>query len=146
YLSGDHALMEDLAATVVAHATTLVDQVSVYETRIQCLISQERYTEAIDLALPLLERLGAPMSRRPSIVQLLRAMLALRWRMRQSQHAAIAALPAMTDAGALAVLRITTALAAPIFRTNPKLVPSMIAHQVRFSLRYGNGPFSAAAY
>ncbi|WP_192574903.1 hypothetical protein, partial [Haemophilus parainfluenzae] len=58
YLDGRLEQMEQLAATVLEHAHTLLDRVRIYEVQIQAYTSQMQFLRALQIGLHTLTTLG----------------------------------------------------------------------------------------
>ncbi|MCP4360002.1 MAG: hypothetical protein GY796_18515 [Chloroflexi bacterium] len=78
FLTGNYEEMERLAAMILTHGRTLLDQITAYDTKTQAYTHQNLLNEAIDAALPLLKKLGVNLPRHPNRRHLLSAILKTR--------------------------------------------------------------------
>ena len=67
YLSGNFEQMECFIELVLEQANNLLDQVRVYQVRLDAYQAQNKELEAIQIALPTLEKLGIVIPQEPQI-------------------------------------------------------------------------------
>ncbi|NET56837.1 MAG: AAA family ATPase [Symploca sp. SIO2E6] len=77
YLSSKFEQMEQLAATVLTQAKTLLDKVKVYEVKLQANIAQQQQLEAINTGLTVLQLLGVTFPQEPTQTDIERELQAL---------------------------------------------------------------------
>jgi predicted ATPase/signal transduction histidine kinase len=146
YLSTNFEQMEELASVVLQKGRSLLDQVKVYEVKIQAYTVQNKQVEAIEIALQVLRLLGItfPESPRPfnSFLGLLRTKLALTGKSIES----LIDLPEMTDVYKLAAMRILASIAGTVAHVFPEMLPLILYKLVNLSIQYGNTSFSTFAY
>ncbi len=149
YLCGDYGCMADLAMVVHQRATSLLDEIPVYEVEIKALAAQGRLVEGIHLGLAVLGRLGVNLPATPeweaSWAQLQQTFDLLQ----QVTIEGILFLPKMTDPEKLAVMRLLGVIGGPIYVAAPELLIFWAAVIARLSLQYGNSfwaPFAYGAY
>ena len=131
YLSANYQQAERRSRVVLQRANTLLDKVRVYQTQILFYSAQNRMKEAIDTALQALEKLGvSPVKTPPQYISI----------------ETLYDLPEMTDPYKQAALRILMMLFAPVYTTNPPLLPSISLTMVDLCINYGNSPLAAYAY
>ncbi|WNZ25110.1 AAA family ATPase [Leptolyngbya sp. NK1-12] len=146
YLSGELNQIDSLAEPVLQHAKTLLDQIQVYEVKIQAHVAQNQLADALALALSVLRLLGIDLPTAPTpsavdpILERLQTTLAARG------VEALLLLPPMQQPEILAAMRILATLISITFVSCPSLLPLVIAEQVNLSLNYGNSAWSAFAY
>ncbi len=167
YLCTEFAKMEQLVEQVLQHATTLLDQVKVYEVKIQALIAQHKLLEAIQTALVILKWLGIsfphtprkwhswlwflktklsldvsrfPVAKQPEISMVMQAQAGTR------SIKELMNLPKMIKANQLAAMRILSHLHSATYRAWPELFPLIVFKQVLLSNKHGNSAESAFAY
>ena len=58
-----------LSEEVLEHAQNLLDRVRIYEVRIQSLVGQNRLSDAVQVALPVLENLGIRIPRKSNALK-----------------------------------------------------------------------------
>jgi len=138
--------MDSHVQQVLDHATSLGDQIPVFEVRIHGYIAQARKIEALGTGLDVLERLGVRVTRRPNNVnvgiQLLRTVVSLVGKspeMLLEHHA-------MTRENLLTAMRISTSLSSTAYVVYPNLFPVLVCKQVELSARHGNASTSPFAY
>ena len=141
--------MDHLIDVVITHATGVLDQVKVYETRIQAYMAQNHPMKGIKTAYEILRLLGVRLSKKPgkvkTVVRLLRTQLNVGRRNVES----LLELPPMTEPYKLAAMRIMSSVAATVYFAYPPFYPILVFKQVNLSLRYGNAflsPFVYATY
>ncbi|GAA6615062.1 AAA family ATPase [Scytonema sp. NUACC26] len=146
YLSGNFTQMTQLAAVITENSRNLLDTVKVYEVQIQAAQAQHQFTEAVQIALKIVERLGTSFPEQPSQSDIARAFEATQSLLAGRQPLHLTSLPQMTDPNKLAVVRILAAVSAAAFVATPALLPFIVLEQVNLSVQYGNTSFSAIGY
>lgn len=146
YLIGDFAAMEQLAGEVLKNALTLLDKVKVYEIKIQACIAQNKQKEAVQIALPVLEMLGAKIPRKPNKMHIALGYLKTRKALAGKNIEDLADLPVMSDPYKLAVVRILTRIGSAAYIAFPNIMPLLIFQGIHLSIRYGLAPETAFAY
>ena len=146
YLCGDFAQMNLLAKTVLRKATSLLDQVSVYQIQMRACTVQNQSLEAIKIALPVLKRLGVRLPPKPGKLHFKRGLRDTKAALADKPVADLAALPSMTEAIPLAAMQLLSGIAPPAYFALPQLLPLISCKQVELSIKYGNTALSAYAY
>ncbi|HSR33689.1 MAG TPA: ATP-binding protein [Anaerolineae bacterium] len=146
YVSGDFGQMEALAEVVLERAQSVLDQVAVYEVRIQAYIAQNRLMEAVQTALPVLRLLGMSVPEQVGRRHVLLALLRTRVDLAGKRPADLIELPAMTDPQKLAAMRIVSSVGAATYFAYPELLALLVLKSVSLSVKHGNASESAFAY
>jgi PAS domain S-box-containing protein len=140
YLSSNFERAALLSTEVLEHTTDLFMRLRIYELRILFLTAQDQNLSAIETGMAALTELGITLTESVSGDE--RQQLSeLTERIEALGHQ-----PAMHDSRHLACLRIMMHLAAPVQRTNPKLMRALIGKMVLLSANHGNSPMGAFAY
>ena len=137
YLNTNFGRSQELADVVLQQATNLLDKVKVYELQIQSYLSQNQIIEAIDTGLKALEILEFTLSEIPP-----EGLAAIKL----PQLEELENLPVITDGYQLAIMRILSAVASPVFVAKPELLPQIVFTMVNFSIERGHSPLGALAY
>ncbi|MFP4436730.1 MAG: AAA family ATPase [Chloroflexaceae bacterium] len=145
-LNGDFALMEEYAGVVIGNARTLLDQVTVAESRIRAYSVQSRQAQAITIALQFLQQLGLTFPEHPTQADIEQGFGQLQSRLAQTAIPNLVDLPTMTAPTHLAAMRIITATAPPAYQSNQSLLLLLIFKQIELSLNYGNTGESITGY
>jgi PAS domain S-box-containing protein len=146
YLNGDFEQMEQWATVVLQQAKTILDQVKVYEVKIQTYIAQSQLLEAIKIGLQALKLLDVTLPESPTPSDIQQALAATATNLSGKNIEELINLPLMTDVGKLAILRILSHLFSPTYIAAPALLPIITCEQVNLSIKYGNASFSPYAY
>jgi predicted ATPase/signal transduction histidine kinase/tRNA A-37 threonylcarbamoyl transferase component Bud32 len=146
YLTGKFEQMEEWADIVLQEAKTILDQVKVYEVKIQTLIAQAKLLEAIKLGLQVLELLDIKLPEAPSDLDIQQALEETATHLQGKNISDIVNLPLMSDAYKLAAIRMLSSMVTPTFVAAPTLYLLTMLLQVKLSIQYGNAPFSTFAY
>jgi predicted ATPase len=125
---------------------TLLDQVSVYQIQIQACIAQNQALAAIQIALPLLKRLGVTLPAKPTKLHTLRGLLETKWALAGKPVEDLIHLPPMTGAVPLAAMQILSSIGTAAYLVKQELFPIVIFKQILITIKYGNTPISAVAY
>lgn len=137
YLTTNFEQAQRLSEIVFAQTTTLLDQVKVYELKIQFYIAQNQMLKAIDIALPVLELLGYPLSQDPNDVRLVAKLPEL---------GDLEDIPKMTDPFQLAALQLLTIITGPAYQAKPEILPFIVFKMVNLCLEFGHSALAAYAY
>ncbi|MGK3988492.1 AAA family ATPase [Sorangium sp. So ce136] len=131
YLTINFENAEKTAKTVVEHSRDVFDKIRVYETRIQFYITENRMSEAIDMAMAVLDMLEVTLSEAPPVgVDL----------------AQLAKLPVLVDRRMMAANRILVSVFPAAIHARPSLVPLIAFTMVNICVEHGNSPAAAYAY
>ena len=146
YLGGNLDQMEQLADTLLLQAQTLLDQVKIYQIKIQAYTSQNRLLDAIAIARQALQRFGIEFPDQPGPEHIQSALQVTAALVNGRGADALSHLPAMTDAARLAVMSLVSVAIPAIYLAAPMLFPLVILSQVNASLQFGNAPQSPFFY
>lgn len=146
YLAGEFEKMEGFIEVVLAQAKTLLEQVKVYEIKIQAYGAQNKSLEAVNIALAFLKLLGVEFPENPSQSDVQIAMAEVASKMNGKSIEDLIYLPNMTEAKPLAAMPILSSASAFVYQGDPQLFPLIVLKQIELSLKYGNAPLSAYAY
>ncbi|NEO86965.1 MAG: AAA family ATPase [Spirulina sp. SIO3F2] len=131
YLNTQFAQANTLAEAVLANAQTTLDQVRIYELKIQMLVARLEMMAAMELGLEVLKMLDVQFVETPPDCTDVEALIEL---------------PQLTDAYHLAVMRILMSLISSAYFADPSLLPKIIFTTIARSRRYGNCAYSAYGY
>ncbi|AFY81979.1 trifunctional serine/threonine-protein kinase/ATP-binding protein/sensor histidine kinase [Oscillatoria acuminata] len=146
YLLGDFEQTQILGAIVLNHAQTLLDQVSIYELKIQICVAKNQFLQGLDIARKILQQLGVDLPEQPTPEEFAQRFQATQQMMAGRKPLELLALPLMTDAQHQATLRILSSLFSITYNGCPAMFPLVMFTQVCLSIQYGNASFSAFAY
>ncbi len=146
YLAAEFEQMNQLASQILENATNLLDQVKVYQILILAQVMQNQSLAAINIALPVLKRLNVNLPAKPGMLHILAGLLEIKWILAGKTVEDLVNLPKMSDAAAVATMELLSSIAAAAYFALPQLVPLIVCHQVRLSVKYGNTALSAYAY
>ncbi|MCG9886108.1 MAG: trifunctional serine/threonine-protein kinase/ATP-binding protein/sensor histidine kinase [Cyanobacteria bacterium] len=146
YLTTQNEHLKAWGEIVLQNATTLLDRIKVYETRIMALRAEGKLLDAIALGLEVLKLLDLelPIQPTPEDIQ-----TALDQSLRAWQDCApmeLFDLPSMQDPRLLAAMQILTKIVPSAYMAAPALMPLLICKQVELSIQYGNCPISVFSY
>ncbi|WP_414579087.1 AAA family ATPase [Anabaena sp. CCY 9402-a] len=146
YLCGAYGQMEELAQTVMEQAKTPLDQVSIYETKIQAYTAQNDVLRAIAIARQGMSQFGLVFPDIPTPQDIQQALEEIAALIAGHEIAQLVDLPLMTATDKLAISRIVANVAPAVYISEPNLFPLLILSQIKASIQYGNAPFSAFCY
>ncbi|HAG84466.1 MAG TPA: serine/threonine-protein kinase PknK, partial [Cyanobacteria bacterium UBA12227] len=146
YLCGDFDATERWTTVVQQRAKNILDQVKIYEIKIQTCAAQARQIEAIDTGLQLLELLGVNLPKSPRQLDIHQRLEETKAYFREKNIEKLSNLPLMTDSKKNAAMRILSSIAASAYIAIPGLFPMIVCEQVNLSLKYGNSLFSGFGY
>jgi len=146
YLIGDFEQMEQLVEAVLNHAKTVLDQVKVYEVKIQAAGAQGNLKKAIEIGLQMLKLLGVVLPEEPSHFDTQRGLEETSSLLVGKEIEDLINLPEMIEPEKLAVLSILSGITAFSYIAAPTLFPLLVCQQLNLSIRYGNATWSTFAY
>ncbi|MBE8967640.1 AAA family ATPase [Nostocales cyanobacterium LEGE 12452] len=146
YLSGNLEQMAAFASLVLNHAKTPLDQISVYEVKIEAFIAQGEFTEAIAAALVILKQLGVELPAVPTQNDVATALSSVSDAIGERLPAELLNLSQARDANILAAARILTSVAPGAYVSVPLLYLLVILKKVYLSVVYGNESTSTFSY
>jgi diguanylate cyclase (GGDEF)-like protein len=145
-LSGQFSEMHQFASTVLHHAQTFLDTISVYEVLIESASSGGRFNEAIDLGAQVLGNLGIHFPESPTPEDVGQALTVTQHALADRTPEDLVNLPEMTDPQTLAALNILARISAAVYIARPQWIPLVICKEVELSARYGNAASSGFGY
>ncbi|WP_437957740.1 AAA family ATPase [Sorangium sp. So ce119] len=131
YLTINFENAEILAKIVVQQSRDVFEKIRVYETRIQFYITQNRMSEAIEMAMDVLGMLEVPLSETPPA---------------DVDIARLAQLPVLADRRMVAANRILVSMFPAAVHARPDLVPLIAFTMVNICVQHGKSPAAAYAY
>lgn len=147
YLSGQFTKMEQFICPVLEHGKAILDQVNVYEIKIQGQIAQNHLPEALETALSILKELGIEFPNTPTH-DVARCHL-------EKFHADFCHYPIdelsnntlhMQNQIHLAQSKIIFSVMSAAYQSASPLLVFLITKQIELSIQYGNTPISALMY
>ncbi|MCW5318555.1 AAA family ATPase [Nostoc sp. KVJ3] len=146
YLSGDLEQMLAFANLILNHAKTPLDQISVYEVKIEAFTAQGEFTQAIAAALTILKQLGVELPAAPTQDDMSAAFSTVSDAIGERLPAELLNLSEAMDASILAAARILTSVAPCAYLSRPQLYLLVILKKVYLSVAYGNESTSTFSY
>ncbi|MDJ0718999.1 MAG: EAL domain-containing protein [Prochloraceae cyanobacterium] len=146
YLNANFDRAERLGDIVLQQAQTLLDKVKVYEIKINYYIAQSQMQKALNIALPVLEKLGVNLPKKTNQFKIILALLKTKLVQRNRSIEDLASLPEMRDPYKIAGMRILIAVIPATFVAIPQLFPLTTFEIVNLSLEYGNISLSICGY
>ena len=136
FLNTNFKRSEILANTVLKNAVTILDQVKVYELKIQSYVAQNQLIEAIDMGWEILGKLGISPKlltdgnttiKLPSLTDLQNT-------------------PELTAPDKLAAMRLLMTISAPASIAKPEMVLPIVLTQINLCIENGHSALAAYAY
>ncbi|NEO31529.1 MAG: AAA family ATPase [Symploca sp. SIO3C6] len=146
YLKGDFEQMEKLAVVILQQAQTLLDEVKVYEIKIQSYIAQNQQLTAINTGLSFLKHLGVSFPQSPCQSDIEKGLQEIQIALGLNNIEDLIKLPQMKDHYQLAAMRILPILSSAVYVAVPALYPLIVLKMVLISVKNGNTSMSAFAY
>lgn len=146
YLCGQYKEMERLVVAVLQNAKGVLDQVKVYEVKIQACIAQKKLREAIDTGLAILNLLDVRLPKNPSKLDVLLCLVRTRLMLVGKPIENLLALPEMTAPHKKAAMLIINSINSAAYLSAPNLLPLLTFKGVSLSVKYGNTLFSPVMY
>ena len=146
YLAGDFEQMQQTIDQVVAQTRSLLEQVTVYEIKIQALIVQGQLLGAVKTALSLVEQLGIKFPAQPTTLQVLLGLAETKIALLGKSTQTLENQPAMTAPDKMAVTQILAKTLSAAYIAAPDLMPLLVFRQVNLFVKYGNTSLAAFTY
>ncbi len=145
-LNCDFEQMDALIQEVLQHTSSLLDQVKVYEIKLQAYQVQNQQLQAIAIGREILQKLGVILPESVTPLEIQQQVEQTLASLPSQAIEDLVNLPRIQDANAMAALRIMTSLVPSIHQAAPQLFPIIACEEVNLSLKHGNSPFSAPGY
>ncbi|ABA23600.1 Serine/Threonine protein kinase and Signal Transduction Histidine Kinase (STHK) with GAF sensor [Trichormus variabilis ATCC 29413] len=145
-LSCDFKQMDTLIQIVLKNTNDLLEQVKVYEIKLQAYQVQNQQLQAIKIGREILQKLGVILPESITLSDIQRQVQHTLTKLSNYSLEDLINLPITQDATATAAARIMTSLVPSIHQANPLLFPVVACEEVNLSLQYGNSLFSAPGY
>lgn len=146
YLSTQFAQMEQLTATILAHAQTVLDKLKLYDIKVQAYLAQNQLLKAVETALDAFKLVGIHFPHKPNKVHTLVALLRTWLSLSMKSYADLLQHPLATVPDKIETMRLMTTVAPAAYFVAPNLVPLLVFEGIRLSLRYGYAPVSPFGY
>ncbi|MFZ5569250.1 MAG: PAS domain S-box protein [Thermodesulfobacteriota bacterium] len=150
YLTGDFAAAEALFQTILRNTTRRIDKAAVYSLMILLLTNQNRYAEAIELALKALLLFQYRIPEFPSRLAIIRAFLSSRRQLRKVGLDNVPLLPEVNDPEILALMDLLARIIQPAYfsgdRRHKNLMAFVTLQILGLSLQHGNAKISPYIY
>jgi len=146
YLSGDFGQMEQFASVVLQQAKTLLDQVKVYEVKLEAWQAQNKDLDAIKTVLTVLKNLGFNLPDFPQPSDIQQELERTKANLAGKQIDDLINLPQMIEPYKLAAMKMASSVFSSIYVASPQLLILLVSKQVNLSIQYGNTSLSAFAY
>ncbi|WP_414545069.1 AAA family ATPase [Nostoc sp. CCY0012] len=146
WLCGDFAQMNHWIETVIHYAKTPLDQMQVYQVKIQALNSRNEFLEAIATGKSVLQGLGINLPDSPTPEDVEQARQEINTLIGDRSIEDLIHLPKMKDAEKFAVVQIAASILPACYMTSSPLYPLVVALQVKLSIQFGNSLFSPVSY
>ncbi|HEY9853879.1 MAG TPA: AAA family ATPase [Leptolyngbyaceae cyanobacterium] len=146
FLAGAFEQMEQWIEAVITHTKTPLEQVPVYQVRIQALVARNQFVEAIAIGQSVFRMLGVNLPDEPTLedIRLLKEEIDALIEGRAIES--FIHLPPMSDPQQLAIMQNAARLTPVCYMSGTKLYFLVVALQVRLSIQFGNSPVSAYCY
>nr|WP_228061671.1 ATP-binding sensor histidine kinase [Phormidium sp. LEGE 05292] len=131
---------------VLQFATSLLDTIKVYETRMTVLRAQGKSEEIIETGLEVLKLLGVAFPEQPTLADIGVVAEQTRLLWQERSPLSLLDLPVMSDPYQQAAMQILTRLVGPSYIAAPTLLPLLVFKQIELSIKFGNSPVSIVSY
>ncbi|MBD2163029.1 AAA family ATPase [Calothrix membranacea FACHB-236] len=145
-LIGDFAAMEIYTEVALQKAKLLLEQVPIYNIKIQAYMAQSKHLDALQVALNVLAMLGIELPKKPDKSNIEHELDVTKHLLANRTLKDLLALPEMTDVTIKAGMQILSNIISVAYQAAPELFRLIVLKQVQLSLSYGNAPESTYAY
>lgn len=146
YLNGEFERMEGLIEEVLREGRSLLDQINVYEVKLQAYTIQQKFTEAIETAFNILKVFDISFPESPTDADIQQSFAETKslWMGLEIQD--LINLPELKYPEKKAVLRILNSIVSPAYIALPQFLSLIVCEQVKLLIKNGNEPNAAFAY
>ncbi|WDD33160.1 AAA family ATPase [Nostoc sp. UHCC 0926] len=145
-LSGDFERMESYATVVLQQAKTLLEQIPIYNVKIQAYMAQAQHKKALQIALTVLLSIGVELPQQVNQTDIECELEQTKRLLADKAATDLLELPKMTDVTILAAMQILSSIMSAAYQADPALFRVIVFKQVQLSILYGNAPESTYAY
>ncbi|QMS91163.1 AAA family ATPase [Nostoc edaphicum CCNP1411] len=145
-LSGDFERMESCATVVIQQAKTRLEEIPIYNVKIQAYMAQAQHKNALQTALTVLQSIGVELPQQVNQIDIESELEQTKRLLADKPAIDLLELPKMTDENILAAMQILSSIMSAAYQANPALFRVIIFKQVQLSILYGNAPESTYAY
>ncbi|WP_375501875.1 AAA family ATPase [uncultured Nostoc sp.] len=131
---------------VLQSATSLLDTIKVYETRMTAFRSQGQFAKVVETGLQVLKLLGVEFPEQPAVADISAATQQTRQLWMERAPLSLLDLPAMSDPHQLAAMQIMTTLVSSAYIGKPTLLPLLTSKQVEMAIQFGNSSIAIFSY
>ena len=145
-LCGDYLQMEQKVAIVLQQSKTVLDQVKMYDVKVQAQMAQGKPAVAIQIALRALKLLDITLLNTPTQADIENELKKTKTLWEDRDISGLADLPPMTIPEKKAAIIILSSIFAPAFIAKPEILPLIACQQIQLSIQFGNCEHAAFGY
>lgn len=146
YIRADFSTMEKLISDALPYCTDLETRVELEELQIQSLVAQNRFDDALQLALQLLEKLQIHLPKTPSNQAINFSLIKTHLLLRRYSDEQILDMKQMERVETRAAMSLLANMFGVVKFSSSGLRPMVMAKEVELTLRYGLSNESAMAF
>ncbi|MEG4188746.1 serine/threonine-protein kinase PknK, partial [Microcoleus sp. Pol17_C1] len=146
FLAGDFEQMHQWIEAVIDRAKTPLEQVQVYQVKIQALVAHNKFIEAIAIGQSVFQMLGVNLPDEPTLDDIRQVKQEIDALIEGRSIESFFHLPKMTDPQQLAIMQNAARLTPVCYMSGTKLYFLVVALQAKLSIQFGNSPVSAFCY
>ncbi|MBD2086637.1 trifunctional serine/threonine-protein kinase/ATP-binding protein/sensor histidine kinase [Trichocoleus sp. ST-U3] len=146
FLVGDFEQMDRWIEAVIHHAKTPLEQVQVYQVRIQALVARNQFVEAIAIGQSVFRMLGVNLPDETTLEDIRLLKQEIDALIGDRAIESFIHLPPMSDPQQLAIMQNAARLTPVCYMSGTKLYFLVVALQVKLSIQFGNSPVSPYCY
>lgn len=146
YLTGNFDSSAHLINLTLDKASNILDQVKLYEIKIQTLMAQNQMSEVVNVGTAFLSTLGVQLPTKPNNFHVLKALLDTKLALFGKKVEDLVLLPEMTDPYKSAAMQILLFVGTAAAQAGSLVFLPTVLTMVQLSIKYGNSPFSAYGY
>ncbi|MEG4133364.1 AAA family ATPase, partial [Microcoleus sp. Pol1B3] len=146
FLAGDFEQMHHWIEAVIDRAKTPLEQVQVYQVKIQALVAHNKFVEAIAIGQSVFQMLGVNLPDEPTLDDIRQVKQEIDALIEGRSIESFFHLPKMTDPQQLAIMQNAARLTPVCYMSGTKLYFLVVALQAKLSIQFGNSPVSAFCY
>lgn len=137
YLTQRFEYIDNLSNLILQNAKSNLEKGNLYIIKIISYTNIAQTQKAIEVGLECLELFGIKLSRNPSKIRILLALLLIKWKLRGMPIASLEHLPVMNNPEKLFIMGVLANLCTPAFISDKNLLCLMTLKMMELSLKHG---------
>ncbi|MBH8578461.1 AAA family ATPase [Nostocaceae cyanobacterium CENA369] len=146
YLNGHFEKSDNLVNVALERVNSRLEKVKLYEVKMLVYMAQNQMPKVLEIGVKSLKELGVILPQKPTILNVLSALIQTKITLIGKPIEGLALLPEMSDPYKLAAMQILLQIVPAASQAGSFLFVLSVLAMVRLSIKYGKSPVSAYGY